>query len=354
MYICKKAKSRELGQISREDVSVATRADIAKLAGVSESTVSYALSGKRPISEKTKNRVLAAVEELGYKSNYAAAALAGGLPRMVTMMTSNLFLTPPSRIDGALVDGIVDGVRERGFHSVIWPISNDDDSDVPVLLQLNFSGGVILMNVVENDPRVHLLNRKNVPFVVLGRTNVGFTYNFVDRDFEAVYTLALTKFKDLGHTQIGVLSAHVVLNPLLKKIAAKLKLKLELLNCVNTMDGGAAVAKNFKKNHPAVTGIISLLDIAVVGFVNSSTNFGLSIPSDVSIIGVNMLEEQAVSSTPQISTIAFNAYEMAKSCGHIMVDSIEAGKNSKKKKTSELWIGDYMERDSTAIARGGK
>ena len=332
-----------------------TRADIAKLARVSESTVSYALSGKRPISEKTKNRVLAAVEELGYKSNYAAAALAGGLPRMVTMMTSNLFLAPPSRIDGALVDGIVDGVRERGFHSVIWPISNDDDSDVPVLLQLNFSGGVILMNVVENDQRVHLLNRENVPFVVLGRTDVGFTYNFVDRDFEAVYTLALTKFKELGHTHIGVLTGHVSINLLMKKIATKLKLKLELIDCANTMDGGAEVAKNFKKNHPGVTGIISLLDIAVIGFVNSAANFGLSIPNELSIIGVNMLEEQAVSTTPQISTVAFNAYEMAKSCGQIMVDSIEAGKNSKKKKTSELWIGDYMERDSTAkVGEGSK
>ena len=92
-----------------------TRADVAKIAGVSESTVSYVLSGKRPISEKTKRRVLLAIEESGYKSNYAASALAGGFPRMVTMMTSNLFMTPPSRIDGALVDGIVRGVRESNL-----------------------------------------------------------------------------------------------------------------------------------------------------------------------------------------------------------------------------------------------
>ncbi len=330
-----------------------TRADIAKLAGVSESTVSYSLSGKRPISEATKKRVLAAVEQLGYKSNYAAAALAGGLPRMVTMMTSNLFLTPPSRIDGALVDGIVDGVRAGGFHSVIWPISNGDDSDVQVLLQLNFSGGVILMNVIDNDQRVHLLNREKVPFVVLGRTGVGFDYNYVDRDFESVYKVALTKFKELGHTHIGVMSGHEQINPLLKRIATGLKLKLELLKSTNTIDGGASVAKSFKKNHPQVTGIISLLDIAVQGFVIASTNAGLSIPDDVSIIGVNMLEEQAIATTPQISTVAFDAYDMAKSCGKIMVDAIEAGKNSKKKKVHELWIGDFMDRDSTARVRKG-
>ena len=147
-----------------------TRADVAKLAGVSESTVSYVLSGKRPISEATKKRVQAAIDQAGYKSNYAAAALAGGAPRMVTMMISNLFTTPSSRINGALVDGIVDGVREAGFHSVIWPVSNDDDADVNLLIKSNFSGGVILMNVKENDQRVHLLNRERVPFVVLART----------------------------------------------------------------------------------------------------------------------------------------------------------------------------------------
>ena len=330
-----------------------TRADVAKLAGVSESTVSYVLSGKRPISDETKRRVQAAIDQTGYKSNYAAAALAGGLPRMVTMMTSNLFLTPPSRIDGALVDGIVAGVRERGFHSVIWPISNDDDSDMDVLLELNFSGGVILMNVIENDPRVHLLNREKVPFVVLGRTSVGFSYNFVDRDFESVYRVAMSKFKELGHAHIGVLTGHTEINSYLKKVAKDLDMKLQLMTSVNSMDGGALAAKDFKKNFPKVTGIISLLDIAIMGFASSAANFGLSIPKDVSIIGVNMLEEQALSTSPQISTVAFNAYDMAKSCGRIMVNAIEAGKNSKNKKVSEYWIGDFMERESTAKLGGG-
>lgn len=326
---------------------MATRADIARLAGVSESTVSYVLSGKRPISDATKKRVLTVIDQAGYKSNYAAAALAGGSPRMVTMMTSNLFLTPPSRIDGALVDGIVHGVRESGFHSVIWPISNDDDSDIDKLLQLNFSGGVILMNVMENDPRVHLLNNESVPFVVLGRTNVGFTYNYVDRDFETVYKLALTHLKNLGHSRIGILTTNTEINDRLKKVATALKLKLETIETTNNNDGGIAAAKSFKKNHSKVTAIVSLLDIASVGFVNSAASFGLSIPGDISFIGVNMLEEQAESTNPKISTIAFNAYEMAVSCGKIMVEIIEAGKGNKKKK-NELWVGDLVDRGSTA------
>ena len=326
---------------------MSTRADVAKLAGVSESTVSYVLSGKRPISDSTKARVQAAIGQLGYKSNYAAAALAGGSPRMVTMMTSNLFLTPPSRIDGALVDGIVNGVRDCGYHSVIWPISNDDDSDVEMLLNLNFSGGVILMNVVDNDPRVHTFHSAGVPFVVLGRTKVGFAYNYVDRDFETVYMHALTILKNLGHISIGVLSASTIVNPYLKKAAKSLKLNMKMMTTTNNYDGGIILARDFKKYYADVTGIISLLDIATVSFVNAASDFGISIPNDISIIGVNMLEEQAESATPKISTIAFEAYDLAVSCGKIMVEVIEAGKDSEKRK-GELWVGDFIDRGSTS------
>jgi DNA-binding LacI/PurR family transcriptional regulator len=326
---------------------VATRADVAKIAGVSESTVSYVISGKRPISEPTKNRVLAAIKKSGYKSNYAAAALAGGSPRMVTLMISNLFTTPSSRINGALVDGIVDAVRESGFHSVIWPVSNDDDADVDLLIRSNFSGGVILMNVKENDQRVHLLNREKVPFVVLGRTEVGFKYNYVDRDFQEVDKIALSKLKELGHSKIGVILSGIEIPTHLKEQALALKMKLVPLDVPNTIEGGVDLANSLKNNHSTITGIISLLDAATLGFMNASESAGISIPEDLSIIGVNMLESQAVSTKPAISTVAFDAYEMAKSCGKIMVEAIELGQENKKAR-SELWVGDFIDRGSTS------
>ena len=323
-----------------------TRADIAKLAGVSESTVSYAISGRRSISDATKQRVMAAIEQTGYKANYAAAALASGSPRMVTILTANPFEAPPSQIDGALLDGIVTGVRESGSHSVIWPFSNDKNAEIEALIKLNFSGGVILMDVTDEDQRVHSLNRANIPFVILGRAKFDFAYNFVDRDFESVYKLGLEHLKELGHVNIGVLATTSELNPNLKKVASALKLKLKVISVANTLIGGNALAKNFKKDHPEITGVISLLDYVTTAFVDAAAQYGLSIPDDLSIIGVNILEEQAESSNPKISTIAFNAYEMARSSGKIMVEVMAADKKMSKKK-SELWVGDYVDRGST-------
>ena len=326
-----------------------TRADVAKLAGVSESTVSYVLSGKRPISEATRKRVHAAIEKSGYKSNYAAAALAGGTPRLVTMMISNLFNDPGSRIIGTLVQGVVDGVRELGFHSVIWPVSEDDDSDTDLLLKTNISGGVILMNVSNNDQRVHLLHQEKVPFVVLGRTDVGFKYNFVDRDFENRDRKALQRLKDLGHVDIGVMSFGLEQRPHLKKLAKSLKLTLHIIPTINTFEGGADIARDISKNFPQVTAIISMLDLATMGFVESAPTFGISIPDQISIIGLNMLESQAESVEPKITTVAFDAYEMAKSCGKLVVEAISGEKQTKPKE--ELWTGDLVLRGTLSEAR---
>lgn len=326
-----------------------TRADVAKLAGVSESTVSYVLSGKRPISEETRKRVHAAIEKSGYKSNYAAAALAGGTPRLVTMMISNLFNDPGSRIIGTLVQGVVDGVSELGFHSVIWPVSEDDDSDTELLLKTNISGGVILMNVSTNDQRVNLLHREKVPFVVLGRTEAGFKYNFVDRNFEERDKVALQALKDLGHLEVGVMNYGKKLKPHLSKIARDFNLKLHIIPTINTYQGGVDIARDISNSFPQVTAIISMLDLATLGFVESAESFGVRVPEQISIIGLNMLETQAESIRPKITTVAFEAYDMAKSCGKMVVEAIIGDKSISPKE--ELWTGDLVLRGTLSPVR---
>jgi DNA-binding LacI/PurR family transcriptional regulator len=329
---------------------MSTRADVAKLACVSESTVSYVLSGRRPIGEETKKRVLAAIEETGYKSNYAAAALAGGTPRLVTMMISNLFREPSSRILGELVNGVVEGVSEVGFQSVIWPLSEDAKSDIEILLRSNFSGGVILMNVTNNDPRMRSLHREKIPFVVLGRSDVGFKYNYVDRDFTERDRIALTKLKEFGHTNIGVITFSTELPPRVLKIAESLGQKVFPVVTKNTFEGGAEIVQSIRSKYPKITAFVSVLDAATIGFVESAASCGISIPDDVSIIGLNMLESQAENSNPRVSTVAFDAFDLAKSCGKMMVEVIESAGDQKVYKT-ELWAGDFVDRGSITSVR---
>src|SRR5690625_4936203 len=92
---------------------MATIADVARLAGVSRSTASYALSGKRSISQEVRERVLAAVEELGYTPNAGARALATAQTRVIGLFAQ--FLEDefaPAMLQYML--GVSDTARELG------------------------------------------------------------------------------------------------------------------------------------------------------------------------------------------------------------------------------------------------
>ena len=137
--------------------------------------------------------------------------------------------------------------------------------------------------------------------------------------------------------------------PHLKKLAKSLKLSLHIIPTINTYEGGADIARDITKNYPQVTAVISMLDLATMGFVESAPTFGVLIPEQISIIGLNMLESQAESVEPQITTVAFEAYEMAKSCGKLVVEAITSEKQSNPKE--ELWTGDLVLRGTLSHAR---
>ena len=108
---------------------MATRAEVAKLAGVSASTVSYALNGDRSIKEETRKRVLKAVAQLNYRPNFAAGALAGGKSKTLAL------LSPSGEFGIALIaleyiNGASAAARDRGYHLVIWPSQESELAEI--------------------------------------------------------------------------------------------------------------------------------------------------------------------------------------------------------------------------------
>src|SRR5690606_38368597 len=94
--------------------------EIAKRSGVSRSTVSYALSGKRPVSEATGRRIQAVIDELGYQPNAAAKALKEGRTR-----TIGLVIPPASRhftdIQLGFVASVVDAAARADLDVLLSP-----------------------------------------------------------------------------------------------------------------------------------------------------------------------------------------------------------------------------------------
>ncbi|MDO4665496.1 MAG: LacI family DNA-binding transcriptional regulator [Actinomycetaceae bacterium] len=182
-----------------------TRQEVATRAGVSPSTVSYVLSGKRPTSESTRRKVLAAVEELGYVPNATASALAAREARTIA-----LHLYPDVYgIDSISVDYIV-GMRQRvqelGANLLIPFIDSSGRDEFVRFLRSGVADALILMDVATGDWREMAALSESMPTVLLGSTGrQGTRLPFVESDFAQIGSTAVHFSVQRGHRRLLLL-----------------------------------------------------------------------------------------------------------------------------------------------------
>lgn len=180
---------------------MATRDDVARLAGVSASTVSYAISGRRQISAATRERVLAAMEQLDYTPNAFARGLAGTRKGI-------LAFNYPLKDEGwtpmevRYIETATAAAQAHGFHLLLWPNAADDVQSLGALLSQRLVDGVIALEVQLDDPRIELFAERGVRFVLLGRTEDTSGLAYVDTDFAAAARTALEYLVDRGHRNL--------------------------------------------------------------------------------------------------------------------------------------------------------
>lgn len=332
---------------------MATRAEVAKLAGVSASTVSYALSGDRSIKEETRKRVLKAVAQLDYRPNFAAGALAGGKSKTLAL------LSPSGEFGIALIaleyiNGASAAARERGYHLVIWPSQESEMSEIQTFAESGMISGVILMEIKFKDDRVDYLRKAKVPFTMIGRTEKPEKLTYVDRDFEGATEVGMKYLASLGHKKIAFLTTDRSVgvdtrfsNALIES-AKKWKMSARKLQVVNEASSGRDAFIELQKKYPDVTAVVSLNDIATLGFISGANEYGVSIPKDLSIIALDTPQNHIEMSWPPLTTVNLPALEMGAAASNILIDQIEGIQKVKKQK---LLTGDLAIRGTTAKAR---
>jgi DNA-binding LacI/PurR family transcriptional regulator len=182
---------------------MATISDVAKAAGVSISTVSYALSGKRTITASTRERVEAAIRELDYEPHAGARMLAGATTKI-------LALSAPIHADGHLpthmrfVTAVVDTAHKYDY-DVLLLATDDDVSGIRRVAASSLVDGVVAMSVKAQDERVAVVQRAALPAAFIGIPgDDGEGVSCVDLDFERAGRLAVSTLADAGHRTIGV------------------------------------------------------------------------------------------------------------------------------------------------------
>ena len=177
--------------------------EVAKAAGVSISTVSYALSGKRPVAPDTRQRIEAAVLELGYSPNAGARMLAGS-------RTQIFALTEPLRKD-------THAPTHMAFVLATAVAARRNDYDILLLTDEQASAGmgrvasnglvdaILVLDVAPDDERVGLARAIETPTIFIGVPDDNAGLICVDLDFEAAARIAVDRLADAGHRSIGLI-----------------------------------------------------------------------------------------------------------------------------------------------------
>lgn len=321
-----------------------TMQDVARHAGVALSTVSYAINGTRPISEETRQRIFAAMEELGYRPNVLARGLASKRSRIIAL------LLPAAKRGLGLTElefvmSVTEVAREHGYHLVLWSTEIRDAHELKQLMQQGLVDGVIVMEIHEHDERVDLLRRIQFPFTMIGRSADNQGINHVDIDFGQTMTVVVDHLANLGHTHIAFLNhaeeeyeagygpAVRAQHRFLQSVAAR---GLEGITrfCEADAEDGYTAVNNLLTIDPDLTAIIVMNDRIIPGILRAITDRGWKIPDDFSIVATVSSARIAEMTNPTITTAEAPAKELGRLGTEMLIQYLEG----EKKAFSEVLI----------------
>lgn len=179
-----------------------TSKDVARLAGVSQSTVSYVMSGKRPISAETRQRVLAAIERLTYEPNAGARALASQRTNVVGLVVP---FGPGADTAGLLpfIETIASSARARD-HEVLLVTSDEGSAGLRRLAGRSLCDAIVLMDIQTVDERVPIAATLRTPVILIGVPADPLGLHCVDLDFALAARMAVVTLAETGHDRVVV------------------------------------------------------------------------------------------------------------------------------------------------------
>lgn len=303
-----------------------TIADVARHAGVSSSTVSYVLSGKRAISEETRRRVRSSVQALGYHPNAGARALAARRSHIIALMVplrTDVYV--PVMMEIAI--SVTTAARQHGF-DVLLITSDEGPGGVRRIAASGLADGVVLMDVELDDERIPVLRAQGTQAALIGLADDARGLSCVDHDFAAAGALCADHLADLGHREIafigygsGVYHRHAGYAERtlagFRKRAGQRGLRFLHRTCEGTYESTAGTLARVLADRPGTTGFVVQNEGAIGPLLSLLRSGGRTVPEDASVVALcqDQLAEQFA---PRLTAVTGSAQDL----GRVAVDQI--------------------------------
>ncbi|MGW6901811.1 LacI family DNA-binding transcriptional regulator [Streptomyces sp. NPDC054919] len=297
-----------------------TLAEVAQHAGVSASTVSYVLSGKRSISMSTRERVERSIQQLGYHPNAGARALASSRSNIIALMVplrTDMYV--PVMMEIAIA--VATTARAHGY-DVLLLTGEEGPAAVRRIAGSSLADAMILMDVELHDERLPLLLETDRAAVLIGLPAETDGLTCVDLDFEATGALCVEHLAGLGHREIAVIGEAAAVYERHTGFAERtmdgVRTKAQQAGVRvlhRPCDGGyAAIERTLARifdERPGTTGFIVQNESAVEPLLNLLRQQGRAVPEDVSVVAI-CPQQLASEASVRLTSVAIPAQEMGR------------------------------------------
>jgi LacI family transcriptional regulator len=327
--------------------------DVARRAGVSVGTVSNVLNRPDRVSRATRDRVLAAIEELGFVRNEAARQLRAGRSRTIGLIV--LDVRNPFFPD--LAAGVEAAAAGEGL-SVILCDSGDDprrEERYLSLLQEQRAYGIMITPVSEDRGRIEEIRQHGTPVVLVDRASHGGQCSVSVNDLVGG-ELAAAHLVGLGHRRIAFIGGPLTIRQVADRLAGarlavtKAGLVGETLTLVETAalnvdagrQAGARVAELPAGARP--TAVFCANDLIALGVLQEMTRRRLKVPEDLAIVGYDNIDFAAAAAIP-LTSVAQPRAQLGQTAAELLIDEVSAHRTHRHRQV--VFEPDLVVREST-------
>ncbi|GAA5211724.1 LacI family DNA-binding transcriptional regulator [Microbacterium kyungheense] len=300
--------------------------DVAARSGVSIATVSRTLREPHRVSEDTRVRVLAAVDELGYRPNRAARSLRQGRTGIIALIVPDI----ENPYFASMTKGAQVMCRARGYGLVVVDTTERADiEDEEVRALRSQTDGLILASSRLPDERLAEI-ADATPCVLVNRrlTGAAAATPSVTIDEEAAARAAVDHLYGLGHRRLAYVGGPERSWSQARRSAAMAGAArslpglevVQLAGCVPTSDGGRAVAREVLAT--GATAVVAYNDLIALGLLAQWTETGVRVPGDVSLVGFDDTYVTGLV-TPPLTSVGVDLRELGDAAVELLIDAID-------------------------------
>lgn len=313
-----------------------TRDDVAKRAGVSSAVVSYVINnGPKPVSEKTRARVLEAVRELGYRANHIARSLRMQRTHTLGVLISNSI----NPYYAEIVNAIENSSFNQGYSILAGNTSNNLEREQFYLdnfISRKVDGVIFVSTTLPAEP-VRLINDFRIPCLYIGSEGdleadaQEHIYSILFRGAEGGYAVG-RHFLERGHRTMACIVGADQSYPFSSMRWLRLEgftralsehgLQPAVIRQGESFSDGYRAARQLLESTNPPSAIFAGNDLIALGVLRLAADMGLQVPKQLAVCGYDDIEAASYSN-PRLSTIHIPKREIAESAVGVLLDHIE-------------------------------